>query len=209
MSEEKILSKTTREFIISLLSLLPSRNYIVQILRILYETGGVDIDTYRQIYRGIVDEYAEDILRKLGVVVEKNIVKLKYMSIGWNLASLYDDLFNILYDGEFRKRLSEASNLEIPDPLEEWIYIRIDTLLKDPVHGDNARIVLRELSSRKVTTVQELVTKGLNIGEAYTIADILQTLGLAEHIDGTIRLSPLLSSRMDCFRKALMRLNII
>ncbi|MEM1675763.1 MAG: hypothetical protein QXL68_04200, partial [Desulfurococcaceae archaeon] len=121
---------TTREFLISILSLLPSRNYIVQILRILYETGGVDIDTYRQIYRGIVDEYAEDILRKLGVVVEKNIVKLKYMSIGWNLASLYDDLFNILYDGAFRKRLSEASNLEIPDPLEEWIYIRIDTLLK-------------------------------------------------------------------------------
>lgn len=209
MSEEKVLSRTTREFVLSLLSLLPSRNYIIQILRLLYETGGIDLDSFRQIYRGVVDEYVEEVLKKLGVDIEKNIVKLKYMSTGWSLASLYDDLFTILQDEGFRKKMSEASNMEIPDPVEEWVFIRIDTLLKDPVHGDNARIVLREISNKGVVTVHELTTIGLNIGEAYTIADILQTLGLVEHIDGTIRLSPQISSRVDCLRKVLERLSIV
>jgi len=209
LTEERVLSKVSREFILALLAFTPSRNYVLQILRLLYETGGIELDSFKQIYRGIVDEYVEEILAKLGVVIEGGKVYLKYMSPGWVLASIYDELFNIFRDEGFRKKLSEASRIEIPDLFEEWIYIRLDTLFKDPAHGDNAKVVLKQLVSKTSVTVQELLTHGLNIGEAYTIADILQNLGIAEHIDGIIRLSPQLLDRIDVLKRVLKRLEAI
>jgi hypothetical protein len=58
--EERGASPTLREFMLSMLALLPSRNYVVQVLRILCETEGIDIDTFRQTYRGIIDDYVEN-----------------------------------------------------------------------------------------------------------------------------------------------------
>jgi hypothetical protein len=59
---------------LSMLALLPSRNYVVQVVRILYETEGIDIDTFRQTYRGIIDDYIEKLLYELGVVVERKLL---------------------------------------------------------------------------------------------------------------------------------------
>jgi rhodanese-related sulfurtransferase len=209
LGEERVLSKTAREFLLALLAFLPSRNYVLQILRLLYETGGIDLDSFKQIYRGIVDDYVEELLMKLGVVIDKNRVRLKYSSIGWIMASLFDDLFDVFSDEEFRKRIGEASRLEVPDLFEEWIYIKLDTLFRDPAHGDNAKIVLRQLVNRRNITVQELLSQGLNVGEAYTIADILQNLGIAEHIDGVIRLSPHISRRINVLERVLKRLGAL
>jgi hypothetical protein len=86
---------------------------------------------------------------------------------------------------------------------------RIDTLLKDPAHGENAKIALRNLAYRNTVTAQELADQGLNIGEAYTIGDILRYLGIAEHIDGIIRLSPLIIDNHERFERVLKRLGII
>jgi len=209
LSRERAVSSVSREFALSILSIMPSRNYVMQILRLLYESGGIDLDSFRQIYKGLIDENVESILYKLGVYVDKNTVKLKYMSIGWVIAQLHDELFNVFRDEGFRKKLSEASNIEIPDLLEEWIYIKLDILFRDPAHGDNAKIVLRELLRKTSVSVNELTVHGLNIGEAYTVADILQNLGLAQHIDGFIRLSPYLINRLDVLERVLKRLGVL
>ncbi len=208
-ARREVPSPTMREFALSMLALLPSRNYVIQVLRLLYETGGIDIDTFRQAYRGIVDDYVESFLYSIGVVVEKNKVRLKYMSPGWMLASILDTVFEILGDPEIRGRISEAAGLDIIDPVEEWIFVRLDTVLKDPAHGENAKIVLKNLAYRNTVTAQELVDQGLNIGEAYTIGDILKYLGIAEHIDGIIRLSPLIIDNRERFETVLKRLGII
>lgn len=205
----EVLSPTLREFFLAVLAMLPSRNYVVQILRLLYETGGVDIDTFKQTYRGIVDDYVEDLLYRLGVVTEKNIVRLKYMSPGWIIASMLDEVFDILEDPEAREKFSEASGLEITDPFEEWLFVRLDTVLKDPAHGENAKIVLRNLAMKNTVTSQELVEQGLNIGESYTIGDILKYLGIAEHIDGIIRLTPIIIDKRDKFERVLRRLGVV
>ncbi len=205
----EVLSPTLREFFLAVLAMLPSRNYVVQILRLLYETGGVDIDTFKQTYRGIVDDYVEDLLYRLGVVTEKNIVRLKYMSPGWIIASMLDEVFDILEDPEAREKFSEASGLEITDPFEEWLFVRLDTVLKDPAHGENAKIVLRNLAMKNTVTSQELVEQGLNIGESYTIGDILKYLGIAEHIDGIIRLTPIIIDKRDRFERVLRRLGVV
>ncbi len=207
--ERRILSKVTREFLLALLAFLPSRNYVLQIIRLLYETGGIDVDSFKQMYRGVIDDYVEEILGKLGVVTENNIVRLRYMSIGWMIAELYNQLFEVLGDEEFRKRLSEASGLEVFDPFEEWLYIRLDTVFKDPAHGDNAKVVMKQLLSKTNTTTEELAKLGLNIGEAYTVGDILKNLGLAEHIDGIIRLSPQLIDKTSVLEKVLRRLGVV
>jgi len=206
--ERRVLSKTTRDFMLSILALLPSRNYVLQIIRLLYETGGIDVDSFKQMYRGLIDDYVEEILSKLGVVTEKNIVRLKYMSLGWMIASIYDDLFEVFRNEEFRKRVSEASGLEIIDPFEEWLYVRLDTVFRDPAHGDNAKVVLRELVNKTSVTSQELTSHGLNVGEAYTVGDILRNLGLAEHIDGIIRLSPQLIVNKNVLERVLKRLGV-
>ncbi len=205
----EVLSPTLREFFLAVLAMLPSRNYVVQILRLLYETGGVDIDTFKQTYRGIVDDYVEDLLYRLGVETEKNIVRLKYMSPGWIIASMLDEVFDILEDPEAREKFSEASGLEITDPFEEWLFVRLDTVLKDPAHGENAKIVLRNLALKNTVTSQELVEQGLNIGESYTIGDILKYLGIAEHIDGIIRLTPIIIDKRDKFERVLRRLGVV
>ncbi len=204
-----MLSPTLREFFLAVLAMLPSRNYVVQILRLLYETGGVDIDTFKQTYRGIVDDYVEDLLYRLGVVTEKNIVRLRYMSPGWIIASMLDEVFSILEDPEAREKFSEASGLEITDPFEEWLFVRLDTVLKDPAHGENAKIVLRNLALKNTVTSQELVEQGLNIGESYTIGDILKYLGIAEHIDGIIRLTPIIIDNRGKFERVLRRLGVV
>ncbi len=205
----EIPSPTLRESLLGIIALLPSRNYLIQILRLLYESGGVDIDTFRQTYRGIVDEYMEKLLYRLGVYIDGKNVRLKYMSIGWMIARLLTDLFKLFDDEEFRRMLSEASGLDIPNPVEEWIYVRINTLLKDPAHGDNARIVLKHLAYKTTVTAQELTNDGLNIGEAMVIGEILRQLGLAEHLDGIIRLSPIIMEYREVFEKVLKRLGII
>ncbi len=208
-ARREIPSPAMREFALSMLALLPSRNYVIQVLRLLYETGGIDIDTFRQAYRGVIDDFVESLLYSIGVVVEKNRVRLKYMSPGWILASTIDTIFKILGDPEIRGRISEAANMDIIDPVEEWIFVRLDTVLKDPAHGENAKIVLKNLAYRNTVTAQELVDQGLNIGEAYTIGDILKYLGIAEHIDGIIRLSPLIMDNRDRFEAVLKRLGVI
>ncbi|OYT38978.1 MAG: hypothetical protein B6U89_04910 [Desulfurococcales archaeon ex4484_58] len=208
-TEPRVLSKVTREFMLSLLAFLPSRNYVLQILRLLYETGGIDIDSFKQMYRGIIDDYVDEILSRLGVFVEKNVVRLRYMSIGWIIASLYDDLFELFKDEDFRKKLGEASGLELTDFFEEWIYVKLDTVFRDPAHGDNAKVVLRQLINKTNVTVQELVDHGLNIGEAYTVGDILKNLGIVEHIDGIIRLSPQIITKVNVLERVLKRLGVI
>jgi hypothetical protein len=76
------------------------------------------------------------------------------MSKGWIIASVLDELFDLLKDPKLRARLSEASGLNIIDPIEERIFVRIDTLLKDPAHGENAKIALRNLAYRNTVTAQ-------------------------------------------------------
>ncbi len=201
-------SQYLRDFILVFIAMLPSRNYVTQILRLLYETGGIDLKTYQQMYRGITDPDMEELLKRLGVVFDKDYIRLKYMSPGWILASLYDDLFKIFSDEEFRKRLSELTEIEIYDPFEEWLYIKIDTILKDPAHGLSARVLLKELLSRNTVTSKELVEKGLTPGEAYAVADALKYLGIVEHIDGVVRLSTTLIEKRDVFERVLKRIGI-
>ncbi|MEM1662354.1 MAG: hypothetical protein QXO78_01690 [Desulfurococcaceae archaeon] len=208
MSEKTGLSKNLREFFLALLAILPSRNRVIQILRLLYETGGIDITSFRQMFRGVVDPHVDEVLGKLGVYIDKDTVKLKYMSLGWIIADLYNDIFDFLNNDDFRRKVSEASGLDIPDPLEEWIYIKLDTAFKDPVHGENAKIVMKELLNKTSITINELIEKGLNVGEAYVIGDVLKTLGLAEHIDGIIRLSPQLIENRDVLERNLKRMGI-
>ncbi len=202
-------SKTLREYMLGLLALLPSRNYVSQILRLLYETGGIDIDSFKQMFRGVVDDYVDELLRRLGVYVDGKMVRLKYMSIGWVMASIYDELFNLFRDEEFRKKVSEGSGLEITDFFEEWLYVKLSTVFADPAHGDNAKVVMRQLVRRTSITVQELVDRGLNIGEAYVVGDILKYLGIVEHIDGIIRLTPLIIDNKDVLERVLKRLGVI
>jgi hypothetical protein len=202
-------SKTLREYMLGLLALLPSRNYVSQILRLLYETGGIDIDSFKQMFRGVIDDYVDELLRRLGVYVDGKMVRLKYMSIGWVMASIYDELFNLFRDEGFRKRISEGSGLEITDFFEEWLYVKLSTVFADPAHGDNAKIVMRQLVRRTSITVQELVDRGLNIGEAYVVGDILKYLGIVEHIDGIIRLTPLIIDNREVLERVLKRLGVI
>lgn len=208
MGEKPGLSKSLREFLLAILAILPSRNRVVQILRLIYETGGIDVTSFRQMFRGVVDPYVDEVLGKLGVYVEKDTVKLKYLSLGWVIANLYDDIFVFLNNEDFRKKMVEASGLDIPDPLDEWIYVKLDTAFKDPVHGDNAKIVMRELLIKTSITINELIEKGLNVGEAYVIGDVLKTLGLAEHIDGIIRLTPQLIENRDVLERNLKRMGV-
>jgi len=204
-----IASKPLHEFLLAVLGLAPSRNYVTQILRLLYESGGIDLDSFKQIYRGIVDPYVEELLSKLGIVVDKDRIRVKYMSLGWILASLYDDLFELFSSEEYRKKISEAAGIEVPDLLEEWIYLKLDIVFRDPAHGDNAKIAVKLLADRLSVTVHELTRYGLNTGEAYTVADILQSLGIAEHIDGVLRLSPQLVDKVDVLKKVLKRLGVL
>lgn len=143
------------------------------------------------------------------MVTEKNIVRLKYMSPGWMIASMLDEVFRILEDPEAREKFSEASGLEIMDPYEEWLFVRLDAVLKDPAHGENAKIVLRNLALKDTVTSQELVEQGLNFGEAYTIGDILKYLGIVEHIDGIMRLTPFIIDNRDKFERVLRRLGVV
>jgi len=202
-------SKPLHEFLLAILGLAPSRNYVTQILRLLYESGGIDLDSFKQIYRGIVDPHVEELLSKLGIVVDKNRVRVKYMSLGWILASLYDELFELFSSEEYRKKISEAAGIEVPDLLEEWIYLKLDIVFRDPAHGDNVKIAVKLLADRLSLTVHELTRYGLNTGEAYTVADILQNLGIAEHIDGVLRLSPQLVDRVSALKKVLKRLGVL
>lgn len=198
-----------KNFVVALLALLPSRNYVAQILRLLYETGGVDKTTYHQMYRGVVDLDTELFLRELGVRVEKEHVKLKYMSPGWMIAELYDEIFRLFEKEDFRKRMMDVSGLEIPDLYEEWLFVRIDTILRDPAHGRSARVVLRKLLDKDTVTIKELVDTGeVTQGEAYAVGDALRYLGIAEHIDGIIRLAPRLIERRDVFERVLKRLEV-
>ncbi len=209
MAERRVPSPTLRESLLGLIAMLPSRNYLIQILRLLYESGGIDIDTFRQTYRGIVDDYMEKFLYRLGVYIDGNHVKLKYMSTGWLIAELLTEIFKILDDDELRSMLSEASGLDVPNGVEEWIYVRINTLLKDPAHGENAKVVLRALALKSTVTAQELTGQGLNVGEALVIGEILKQLGIAEHLDGIIRLSPIIMEYRDSFERSLRRLGVI
>ncbi len=204
-----MVSQYLRDFMLALIALFPSRNYITQIVRLLYETGGIDRKTFHQMYRDIVDPDMEYMLEKLGVVFSEDYVKLKFMSPGWMLASLYDDIFGMLDNEDFRKRISEAVDLEIHDPFEEWLYIKIDTVLKDPAHGYSARIALKELVNRNTVTSKELVDKGLTPGEAYAVADVLKYLGLVEHLDGVIRLTSPLIDQRDKFERVLKRVGVL
>ncbi len=203
-----MVSQYLRDFILVLVALMPSRNYVTQILRLLYETGGIDRKSYQQMYRGIVDPDMEELLKRLGVKFGDEYIRLRYLSPGWVLASLYDDLFKILEDEEFRKRLSDVTEIEIYDPFEEWLYIKIDTILKDPAHGLSARVVLRELLKRNTVTSKELVEKGLTPGEAHAVGDALKYLGIVEHMDGVIRLSTHLIEKRDVFERVLKRIGI-
>jgi hypothetical protein len=45
------------------------------------------------------------------------------MSKGWIIASVLNELFDLLKDPELRARLSEASGLNIIDPIEERIFV--------------------------------------------------------------------------------------
>lgn len=209
MAERPSLSKTLREFVLALLALLPSRNRVVQVLRILYETGGIDLTSFRQMYRGVIDPYTEDLLYKLGVYVEEDVIKLKYMSLGWIIASFFDEVFEIFDNDDYRRKIIESSGLDIPNPFEEWVYVKLDTIFKDPAHGDNAKVVLKELVNKPSVTVDELLGKGLNVGEAYVIGDILRNLGLAEHVDGIIRLAPQLLEKRVHLERNLKRMGAL
>ncbi len=199
-----------KNFVVALLAMLPSRNYVAQIIRLLYETGGIDRTTFQQMYRGIIDLDTELFLRALGVRMEKEYVKLKYMSTGWMLAELYDEFFKLFEKEDFRKRLMDVTGMDIPDLLEEWLFIRIDTILKDPAHGRSARIVLRRLLDKDSVTVKELVdNEDITAGEAYAVGDALKYLGIVEHIDGIIRLAPRVIENRDRFERVLQRLGVV
>ena len=158
-AEEKIEAKQEiEELLKAMLAFAPSRNYLVQMLRMLPSDYSTISATYPEFFD---DPAARSVLTGVfGVQIGERV------EIGHGLANTLAQWSRTLTDlyaddntPSKLKLLKSTFNLETPNPLEEWVEVRAKMACSEPRLGRTAKEILRNTIGRESMLLSDLGPK--------------------------------------------------
>ena len=173
------LREQLRNLIEALLSLVPSRNLISQLIMLLPQ----DEDTLRSMYPELADRNFRDFL-KVGVGLSYYDGRVEYSgsSLSGVLRHFISQVFDVLNRPDVRAALSALTGITVPNVGEEWVRTRLETVSEE-VGEDVVRRTLKALIAagydyksfeelRNATSLdEETLRKALLMMETYKLIE--------------------------------------
>lgn len=145
------LKKHLNNLFNALIALCPTRNYISQFLMVLPEEYATMYDSFPEflndkLFRGQLQAI-------LGLLLGP---KIQYLpnSFAEKLIEVIECIFKIFSDDKWLQVsndfLSDIRSDKIPNLFKEWILVKMQIAIKDPIHGKIAFIVLKSISENQL-----------------------------------------------------------
>lgn len=166
----------------ALLTFSPSRNYVIQMLRMLPEDFRIVSEAYPELFK---EEKSRNLLIKvLGIRIGPKV------EIGSGLGAIIkgwsDSVLSEFKKEEIRRALTDylkEIREEVPDVSKEWLEVRLRIVMTEPTYGKDAIRVFELLVESKECSFKELCVRSrMDETVMRSILEILDKFGLIEQV---------------------------
>ena len=188
------LKEQLHNFVLSLLALSPSRNYITQFLFIVHINRSLDYRIAEEAYPDLLkNELVREALAKIFDLSITDKISLEPRGYGAKLVDFVKEILSLFEDGNFRAKVNALLKEEfpggVPNLAREWLEVRVRGAASEPTYGQQAITILRKIMDVGRAKIDEL-EGALNVSRGVLLQclNLLKIYGLvSEEYDGSYR----------------------